>query len=331
MAEPSAVRQIDTPIGYFGWDWSQWHNARRCHADVLVLTWNIRYLSLLPALVRARMNGVRTIVWGHGYSRRHNTFRRWTRGWAARLADAVVFYGERDARHFVLLTGREASVFVARNALDQRPIQAERNALAGASAVLDQFARDNDLAGRPMVLHVSRYKPENRVDLLLEAAARLRSRHTRLAVVIIGDGTDESPDLRELTERHGLQDVVRLLGPVYQEAELAKWFLSAEIFCYPSNLGLSVLHAFGYGLAVVTGDVWDVNPPEWQALEDDRNGRFYEAGNVESLTATLDELLSDAGTRHRLGEAAHRTAVEDYTIDGMLAGLVAAIDYCTGL
>ena len=112
--------------------------------------------------------------------------------------------------------------------------------------------------------------PRNRVDLLLEAAARLRSRHTRLAVVIIGDGTDESPDLRELTERHGLQDVVRLLGPVYQEAELAKWFLSAEIFRYPSNLGLSVLHAFGYGLAVVTGDVWDVNPPEWQALEDDR-------------------------------------------------------------
>jgi glycosyltransferase involved in cell wall biosynthesis len=256
---------------------------------------------------------------------------RVARGWVARLADAVVFYGDRDARRFVSLTGRRTSVFVARNAVDQRPIQAERNALAAAPAVLDESAQDNDLVGRPMVLHVSRYKAENRVDLLLEAAARLRSRHPRLAVVIIGDGTDESPDLRELIERHGLQDVVRLLGPLYQEAELAKWFLSADIFCYPSNLGLSVLHAFGYGLPVVAGDIWDANPPEWQAIEDDRNGRFYEAGNVESLAATLDELLSDAGTRRRLGEAAHRTAVEDYTIEAMLAGLVTAIDYCTEL
>ena len=40
---------------------------------------------------------------------------------------------------------------------------------------------------------------------------------------------------------------------------------------------------------------------------------------------------TDPGTRRRLGEAAHRTAVEDYTIEAMLAGLVTAIDYCTEL
>ena len=45
-------------------------------------------------------------------------------------------------------------------------------------------------------------------------------------------------------------DLVGDLGSIYDEIELAPWFLTADAFVYPENIGLSILHAFGYGLPV---------------------------------------------------------------------------------
>lgn len=330
-ATRSAVRRFRTPFGFLTWNSSQWANAHRGRADVLVLTWNIRSLTLIPALLRARRKGVRTLLWGHGYSRRDTVRRKLLRRSAAKLADGLIFYGDREAERFVAATGRSRAAFVAPNSLDQTPIQKAREVWLGDRTALSAFQRENDLADRLTALFVSRYKPENRLDLLISAAAGSRQRHPDLAVVIIGDGNQEQPHLRELVERLNLQDMVRFVGPVYDEHALAPWFLSADVFCYPSNLGLSVLHAFGYGLPVVTGDRENKSPPEWQAVKPDVNGLHFTHGDAASLTETLSEVLADAPLRQRLGEAARRTALEEYSMDRMVHGLREAIDYCRRL
>src|SRR5687768_14253077 len=51
------------------WHGASWRYATRRRADVLILSWNVRFLSLIPTLLRARANGVKTILWGHGYSK----------------------------------------------------------------------------------------------------------------------------------------------------------------------------------------------------------------------------------------------------------------------
>lgn len=331
VAEPGRTRRLRTRRAFLAWDSTQLRFARRRNADILVLTWNTRYLSLFPALLRAKRQGVRTILWGHGYSRREARWRLRVRRFMARFADAVIFYNHRDARSYVAATGRSDSTFVALNSLDQGPIQQAREEWTADPDSLAAFRRENGLEGRPMILFVSRFLPANRLDLLIEATNGVRERHPDVVVAIIGDRTDQQPDLHGLVTLHGLESHVRFLGPRYDEQDLAAWFLAADVFCYPSNIGLSILHAFGYGLPVVTGDRADKANPEWEALRPGVNGLVYRDGDVDALADVLNEILEDPEMRRRLGEGARRTALEEYSLDLMVDGLREAIDYCARL
>jgi glycosyltransferase involved in cell wall biosynthesis len=325
VARSARVRRIRTPLGRFSWDSAQWRSAGRGRCDVLIMTWNVRSVSLIPALMRARFNGVRTLIWGHGYSRRDSLVRRAFRRCAARLADGVIFYDREEAERYEAATQRRGATFVALNSLDQGPIQAARRRWLSDDEALARFRVDNDIDGRPTVLFVSRFKPENRIEVLFEAAGRLRENHPDLRLVIIGEGFVERPEVRRVVDGLGIGEVVRFLGPIYDEERLAPWFLSADVFCYPSNLGLSALHAFGYGLPVVTGDSERHNPPEWRSVRPGGNGLHFKSGDPDSLAAAVDEILADPGLRARLGAEALRTVTELHTIETMVKGLRDAI------
>lgn len=125
--------------------------------------------------------------------------------------------------------------------------------------------------------------------------------------------------------------MVQFVGPVYDEHALAPWFLTADVFCYPSNLGLSVLHAFGYGVPVVTGDREDRNPPEWHTVESGTNGLLFAAGSVTELAGALDTLFKDEALRRRYGEAGRQRVLTNYSVEHMVAGLKEAVLYASRL
>ena len=330
-ATASKVRRWRTPLGSVHWDSSQWAHASGRVADVLILSWNLRSISLVPALVRARRRGVRTLLWGHGYSRHASRWRGRARNAVARLADGVVLNSKRDAERFVAATGRGTSTFVAVNSLDQAPIQRERTAWLADGDGLAEFRREHGRGRGPTVLFVSRFKVENRLEMLIEAAALLRSSHPGLAVWLVGEGIGDQTELRALVDGLDLSEVVQFVGPVYDEHALAPWFLTADVFCYPSNLGLSVLHAFGYGVPVVTGDREDRNPPEWHTVESGTNGLLFAAGSVTELAGALDTLFKDEALRRRYGEAGRQRVLTNYSVEHMVAGLKEAVLYASRL
>ncbi len=157
-----------TPFGPLLWAGVQWDLASRTECDVLIMTWNTRYLSLVPALLRARRQGVATILWGHGYSKRDSRARLWLRRAVTGLATAVLFYDSEAAEQFVASGGNPEATFVAQNAIDQRSILSARRAWADSDR-LKAFQRANDLGRRPTIAFVSRLNPSRRLDLLVEA------------------------------------------------------------------------------------------------------------------------------------------------------------------
>ena len=120
-------------------------------------------------------------------------------------------------------------------------------------------------------------------------------------------------------------------GPIYDQMQLAPWFLNAEVFCYPQNIGLSLLHAFGYGLPVVTADRVEAQNPEIAALEHGKNGLTYAHGDADALAAALRQLLDQAPLRQEMSGRAEQTVREDFTIERMVDGMEAAVRYCHGL
>jgi glycosyltransferase involved in cell wall biosynthesis len=108
---------------------------------------------------------------------------------------------------------------------------------------------------------------------------------------------------------------------------LAPWFLSADVVCYPANMGLSLLHAFWYGVPVVTHTKLDIQGPEVFAFEHGVNGLSYELNNLASLVDSLRQLLTDDAKRKEMSQAARRTVEGRFTIPRMVDGLEAAIRY----
>jgi glycosyltransferase involved in cell wall biosynthesis len=311
------------------WNSSCWRNAQRDATDVLVLNWNLNHLNLLPTLLRARANGIATILWGHGYSKSEASWRRAGRHGAAKLATALLFYNLSTAHKFIEQGWPRERIYVALNALDQGPVQAARRAWLQDPERLAAFRREQGIAEGPVLLYVSRLKPENRVDLLIRATASLRRRHPGLRTVIVGTGAPLE-ELKVLAAAEGVADAVRFTGAVYDEMALAPWFLCADAFCYPANIGLSLLHAFGYGLPVITTDRNDLQNPEIEALEPQRNGLVYRHDDLASLVATLDRLITDRELRAGLSAEAHVTASQRFNLQTMVDGIEHAIRYAAG-
>ncbi|MCI0675270.1 MAG: glycosyltransferase family 4 protein [Phycisphaerales bacterium] len=312
------------------WHPAQVRSATRADADVLILMWDLHYASLPMALLRARMAGVKTVLWGHGYSKTDAAWRAWPRRQVTRAANALLFYNHTIAKRYIEMGVDPQKIFVAPNALDQSPIQSAREHWLGRADQLREFQRRHQLDRGPVILFVSRFDPANRTDLLLHAASRLRHSHPTLRVVLVGKGSDET-NLRQLTESLGLGDQVLFPGAIYDELELAPWFLSSTLFCYPVNIGLSLLHAFGYGLPVITSAKLDSHGPEIEALVHGENGLLYRHLDVDALTEAVQSILDDEAFGARLSRAAHQTATGKYSLHAMVDGMEAAIRYCASL
>jgi glycosyltransferase involved in cell wall biosynthesis len=220
-------------------------------------------------------------------------------------------------------------VFVAPNALDQSLIERERERWIDDEEALSLFRAREGLAGKPLVLFVSRLLRGNRIDVLIHAAGLLARRIPDLLVAIIGTGEAES-HLRALTLDLNLERSVRFVGALYDEASLAPWFLSAAVFCYPANVGLSLLHAFGYGVPAVVGDDLSSHNPEIEALRPGKNGLTFHHADPESLATVLETILSDTTLRGSMSREALETVQSSFSIGAMVAGFKDAIAYARG-
>lgn len=310
------------------WHRAQWDFATRRHADVLMLTWNVRYSSLVPALLRARAKGVPTILWGHGYSKRERAWRAKIRSKVANLATSLLFYGRHTAQDYIDQGWDPRRIFVAPNCLDQTPIQEARTSWLADPDQLMRFRIEQGLGSGPVVLYVSRFDPDNRLDLLIRATAELIHEYPQLKIIFVGKGESEKSRLQQIAESLDVSDQIRFLGAIYDEMDLAPWFLSANVFCYPANIGLSVLHAFGYGLPVITSDHLESQNPEIEALRHGENGLLYAHGDVSALAGAIRQVIQDRQRTQKMSAAALQTATETFTLTKMVDGMESAVRYC---
>lgn len=322
----SPVRGFSFYGARFLWHQAQIVCARKALADVLVLSWDSHYLSLMPALLLARLRGVRTLLWGHGYSKAESAMRLLIRRFVGRFADGMVFYDKRTASKYVEDFGWSTDrVFVAQNALSQAEIAQEVCDWSKKESQLAQFRRDAGIHDCYTILFCSRLDDCNGVDLLLRAVKGLVNQQIKTRLVIIGEGSSVV-DLKQLCRYLEIEDRVIFLGGVYDETELAPWFLTADVFCYPENIGLSILHAFGYGLPVVTSDDIKSHNPEIAALVPEENGLLYKAHDYQSLCKVLMRIQQNESLRDRMSAAAIRTVSEDFNLETMVQGFFCAID-----
>ena len=165
----------------------------------------------------------------------------------------------------------------------------------------------------PIVGFVGRLSPEKRVDLLLEAFARLAPVGAAPLCAIVGSGPDEGR-LRLLARRLGIADRVRFLGHRDDALALVAGFDVAVLPSDREGCPLAVLEYMALGRAIVAtrvGGVPDLVADGAQALLVDR-------GDSEQLARAIDRLLADDGLRAALGASARDVQQADFDLDAVV-------------
>jgi phosphatidylinositol alpha 1,6-mannosyltransferase len=155
--------------------------------------------------------------------------------------------------------------------------------------------RYNLPVGLPLALHVNRLHYEKRVDVLLDAAAKMSGNGH---IAIVGSGPAEA-ELRAQAAQLQLDDRVTFLGYV-RDTDLLGLRRLSDVFVIPSEAdlqSLATMEAMACGLPVIAANAYAL--PE--LVHHGENGFLFQPGNSAELAGYLDLLLGDPGQRARMG------------------------------
>jgi glycosyltransferase involved in cell wall biosynthesis len=167
------------------------------------------------------------------------------------------------------------------------------------------------------VLFVGRLQARKRVPSLLKACAGLPAQ-LRPRLVIVGDGP-ELENLRSLAQN--IYPAAEFPGAKHG-ADLAPYFLAADLFALPGTGGLAVQEAMSYGLPVIVakgdGTQDDLVRPQngWQIQPDDDS----------ALSVALLDALSDLPRLRRMGAESYRIVAEEINLEKMVGVFIRALN-----
>jgi phosphatidyl-myo-inositol dimannoside synthase len=277
---------------------------------------------LAPALRRA---GVHTLV-----ATTHGHEAGWARLPLARQAlrrigtacDVVTYLGEYTRSRLAGALGRHARLVQLTPGVD---VETFHGGIDG-SDVRERYG----LAGRPVIVCVSRLVRRKGQDTLIRALPAIQTEVPGTALLLVGSGPLLN-SLRAQAERSGVAADVVFAGAV-APAELPAHFAAGDVFAMPcrtrrlgldvEGLGIVYLEASALGLPVIAGD--SGGAPD--AVLDGQTGFVVPGRDVARLVARSVQLLQNTELRARLGTAGQRWVQQRWRWDLKAAQLLELLD-----
>ncbi len=280
---------------------------------------------LAPALRRA---GVRRLVAStHG----HEVW--WARTPAARTAlrrigdscDALTYISgyTRDRIAAALSLGARRRLVALPPGVDDAVYRPDP---AGRAAVRARHR----LAGRPVVVCVSRLTPRKGQDTLIRAMPFLRRRIAGATLLIVGDGPYRQ-HLESLADTLGLGRAVVFTGRV-PDRELPAHFAAGDVFAMPcrsrrgglevEGLGIVYLEASAVGLPVVAGS--SGGAPD--AVLDGETGEVVDGRSALHVAAAVTRLLADRALAAGMGARGRAWVGEQWRWEARVERLSALLE-----
>ena len=296
--------------------------------DVVVINGDIHQLSTLWVALQCKMKGIPVVWWGHHVSAQAKEFRVWMRLLLARfLSDIFLCYTDAGKR-FLLEKGlKSGRVFATGNTVDLGAIDAATR--EWDSGKLREFRRENDLIGKRVLLFCGVLREKVRLDVLLRAFAMLRRQCNDIRLVVIGAGEKKDEWMR-LGDSLNISKLVTWTGDVRGQDKLAPWFLSSDLFVYPGRIGLSLIHAFAYGLPVILNDNHSNHGPEYVVFRPGENGICFRENDECDLCLRIKQAL-DGNERKQMGSRGQEFVNENYSMQRMVERYAEAIDAAIAL
>ena len=171
------------------------------------------------------------------------------------------------------------------------------------SAARDRWRRRWGVGDTPVIVSAAMFRRDVKTEglvWLIRACGRLRRKGRRFFLAIAGEGRERR--VIEALAAEQLPGLVRFCGRIPRE-RMHRFYSAGDLFAFPGireSLGMVYLEAQSCGLPVVAFDNGGI--PEVVAR--DETGFLVPMYDEDRFLEALDTLLSDAGRRRRMGNAA---------------------------
>ena len=161
----------------------------------------------------------------------------------------------------------------------------------------------------PIIITVGRFSQAKGYEDMLEAFHLLRQRDLHPKLLMVGSG-GRLNSIQARIEELNLTQYVILAG---ERADIPQLLALSDVFASSSHregLPLAVLEAMMAGLPVVATSVGDI-----PNVVTEETGVVVPPHRPDLLAAALEDLLKNPGKRSAMGEAAHRRALDEYSLE----------------
>ncbi len=283
--------------------------------DVVIFPYDPLQISIIWSILRLRVfEHIKFIPWGIGvaasYNVKYDAPRKSSKlnYYLAKYTDASIFYSDYPQKKYKAMGVNEDKLFVAHNTV----------------AIWDINEDEYINSIKDCILFVGSLYRQKGVAVLLESYKNaLIVNNNLLPLYIIGSGA-EYDSIASWISENNMHHKVFLKGAIYDEKELATYFLKARACVSPNQAGLSVQKSMGYGVPFITkkdavtgGEIFDVV-----------NGK---TGILYTEDSQLTEILLDIDRNPKkyktMGGACREFYKKNRTIEVMAQGAIDAINY----
>jgi len=261
--------------------------------DIVIVAGTVNVLNNMFILPVCKLMKIPYIWWDAGRRLRtpKNIFRKIIDpivNYMARKANACIVYGSLAKKYWTSIGVSPERIFIANNTID--------------------------------MCSVDSLEKRKKVENLILAYEKLKINFSRLALLIIGSGSNKK-DLELLCSNKNIQDV-RFLGRVVKDVGL--YFMLANVFILPSEGGLALNQAMAYGKPVIATSA---DGTEVDLIKDGFNGFIAKEDDIDSLSDAIQKILLDEHVEKNMGLRSRELIRCKFTLDNMIRHINQAIKY----
>lgn len=265
-----------------------------CRRNVLQLLFKKKYSTFLMIaesrcltdylfLGLSRLLGKKVYIWTHGWYGKETKLEATLKRWQFKHVEGIFCYSNYG-RNLLIEQGIPADrVFTIHNSLHYDQQKALRESISPSNIYKEHFGNDN-----PTIIFIGRLTKVKKLDMVIDALAKLKKKGKNYNLVFVGDGTEkESLELK--VESLELKDRVWFYGACYDEKQNAELIYNADLCVSPGNVGLTAMHALVFGCPVITHNCFKWQMPEFEAIQAGVTGDFFEMDDVDALADCISK------------------------------------------
>lgn len=291
--------------------------------DIVIIQYTPYMVSSRFLTLFNKSRDYKIVAWTHGYYRGNREgFKAKTLEKALKRADGILFFSEDMVEIYKEKGFSKDNMFYTDNTLDTDTIFRIQQELSDTR--VDNFRRKYNIRNKKVILFVGRIIKSKRLKVLLKAMEFLKEKNIEPPFLfIIGDGEQKSFLQHRFMDT--LSKYISWEGKITNEKELAPFFTVADLFVMPGKTGLSINHAFSYGLPYITTND-DIHAPEIILLEAGKNGQYFNGNDSLDLAKKINEILYSHEKLKKYSKNAVNTIKKRYNVKNMYDNFIRMIE-----